>query len=99
MTYSCPLSCSLQARRKVTQRNSIEEITDRTGVAIISRGVFVPAGKKLEPGERKLHLLIEGKDDMSVRQAKLEIQRMLEEETIRIGAANVAGPSGRYSVI
>jgi ATP-dependent RNA helicase DDX46/PRP5 len=88
-----------QARRKVTGRNALDDITERTGVAIISRGNFIPAGKKVEPGERRLHLLIEGATEMNVRQAKLEIQRALEEETIKIGLSGQPGSSGRYSVL
>ena len=76
-------------------------MTERTGVAIISRGTYIPPGKKPEVGERKLYLLIEGQNDMQVRQAKLELQRMLDEETIRLGSAGGGGHSnfGRYSVI
>lgn len=68
-------------------------------MAIISRGNYVPPGKALGVGERKLHLLIEGSSDMNVRQARLEIQRVLEEETIRIGTQQVAGGAGRYSIL
>ena len=85
----------------MTNRTAIDEITDRTGVAIISRGSYVPPNKKLEIGERKLHLLIEGSSELSVKQAKLEIQRLLEEETIRLGATGAlnSNTSGRYSVL
>lgn len=90
----------IQARRKVTNKNALDEITERTGVAIISRGTFVPPGKKPEPGEKKLYLLIEGRSELSVRQAKLEIQRALEEETVKIaGSAAAGGGGGRYSVV
>ena len=44
----------------------MDDLIDRTGVAIISRGNFIAPGKKLEPGERKLHLLIEGSSEMQV---------------------------------
>ena len=92
---------SLQARRKVTQRAFMEEIIDRTGVAVISRGSYVPPGKKLEPGERKLYLLIEGSSEMQVKFAKLEIQKALEEETMRLSGSMAvgAGVAGRYSVL
>jgi hypothetical protein len=85
----------------VTNRNALDDINERTGVAIVSRGVFVDPSKKiLAPGERRLHLLIEGRDEMSVRQAKLELQRNLEEETIKMGLAGKNMPStGRYSVL
>ncbi len=92
----------LQARRKVAGRNALDDITERTGVAFISRGVYVAPGKNPPPGERRLHLLIEGSSEMSVRQAKLEIQRALEEETIKMSMSNnplSGGSAGRYSVI
>eukprot|EP01041_Mallomonas_annulata_P000242 gene242-447_t len=88
-----------QARRKVTHRTALDEVTERTGVAIISRGSFVPPGKKLEPGERKLFLLIEGSSDMQVKQARLELQRLLDEETLRLGANVTGGQYGRYSIL
>jgi len=78
----------------------LDDVAERTGgVAIISRGSYVPPGKKLEPGDRKLYLLIEGSNDMQVRQAKLELQRLLDEETSRLGAAVQSGYGGRYSVV
>jgi ATP-dependent RNA helicase DDX46/PRP5 len=92
----------IQARRKVTNKNALDEITERTGVAIISRGTFVPPGKRPEAGEKKLFLLIEGRSELSVRQAKMEIQRALEEETVKIAGAAAAGGGGgggRYSVV
>jgi ATP-dependent RNA helicase DDX46/PRP5 len=89
----------LQARRKVTGKAVMDEICDRAGVAVISRGAYVAPGKKLEPGERKLFLLIEGNNEMSVKQAKLEILKVLEDETIRLSAAGSIATSGRYSVL
>jgi ATP-dependent RNA helicase DDX46/PRP5 len=77
----------------------MDDICDRCGVAVISRGSFVPAGKKPEPGERKLHLLIEGSNEMSVKQARLEILKVLEDETIRISASGSLATTGRYSVL
>jgi ATP-dependent RNA helicase DDX46/PRP5 len=60
------------------------------------RGIYVLPGKKPELGERKLYLQIEGSSDLLVKQAKLEIQRMLDEETIKMGAGHTGG---RYSVL
>jgi ATP-dependent RNA helicase DDX46/PRP5 len=75
-------------------------VTERTGVAIISRGSYIAPGKKPELGERRLHLLIEASTEIQVKQARLEIQRLLDEETMRLGASMGAGGSfGRYSVL
>lgn len=73
-----------------------------TGVAIISRGSYVPPGRKMEPGEVKLYLFIEAPSELQVKQAKLEIQRLLDEEALRVsnqigGMANSS--YGRYSVL
>ena len=73
----------------------MDEITERTNTTVISRGTFVPAGKKPPAGERKLYLLIEGPSEMQVKHARMEIQRALEEETLRLGPT---ASFGRYSV-
>lgn len=83
----------------MTAKQMMEDICERTGVAVISRGAYIPPGKKLEPGERRLHLIIEGSNEMSVKQARLEIVKVLEDETIRISAAGTLSTSGRYSVL
>ena len=87
-----------QARKKATQRSQLDEICDQTGCNIISRGVYKAPGSKLEPGERRLHLLIEGPSDIQVKQCKLEVQRRLDEETMKLSASSTGG-TGRYSVL
>jgi ATP-dependent RNA helicase DDX46/PRP5 len=84
------------ARKKVTHRSVMDDIAERTGVNVISRGVFIEPGKTPKLGERKLFLLLEGTTEMQVRQAKLEVIRQLEEETLKLGAGIAAG---RYSVV
>ena len=68
---------------------------------VISRGSFVAPGKKLEPGERKLFLLIEGSSEMHVKFAKMELQKALEDETIRVGVGSGLNMGGatRYSLM
>ncbi len=48
-------------------------------------------------GEKKLYLLIEGNNEFKVKQAKLELQRMFDDELIR--SSGVAGGGGKYSVL
>ncbi len=45
------------------------------------------------------YILIEGKTELAVRQAKRELQRVLDEETLRVSAGGGRQPTGRYSVI
>ena len=90
-----------QVRRKVTNRQTLDQVSDMTGVAIISRGSYIPPGKKPEPGEAKLFLFIEGPSEMQVKQAKLEIQRLLDEEAMKAGnqmGGMMTSSFGRYSV-
>jgi len=85
-----------QARWKVTQTESIGLIEDNNGVAVVRKGMFCPPGKKLQSGEEKLHLRVEGTNLMSVLNAKNEILRLLNEETLRsVGHQS----SGKYQVV
>ena len=96
------------ARRKITMKTIMEDITERTGANVIQRGSYKEPGKKLEHGERRLHLLIEAATEIQVKQCKLELTRLLDEETIRLSSsssfsASIAqggsSASGRYSVL
>lgn len=84
------------ARKKVTHRTFLDDIGERTGVNVISRGVFIDPSKPPKLGERRLYLLLEGTSEMQVKQAKLEIMRQLDEETLKLGSGISAG---RYSVV
>lgn len=46
-----------QARWRVTQKEASDSISELTGAAVIARGSYVPAGRKPNPGERKLYLV------------------------------------------
>lgn len=86
-----------QARWKVTHKDALHAITEWTGAAITTRGSYVPPGRNPTPGERKLYLFIEGPDATSVRRAKAEIKRILDETTAISGMDKPT--YGRYSVI
>ncbi|KAJ2385461.1 pre-mRNA processing RNA-helicase, partial [Coemansia sp. RSA 2559] len=89
------------ARWKATNRDTLTQIIEQTGVAITTRGIFVPAGKPAPEGERKLYLSIEGDSERAVERAKTEIKRILTEATVQIMEqdARAGGGSGRYSVV
>ncbi|TPX38456.1 hypothetical protein SeMB42_g06734 [Synchytrium endobioticum] len=71
-----------KARWKVTNKENITQIAERTGAAITTRGLYFAAGTNPPPGERKLYLLVEGPDELTVSRAKKEIRRTLEESTL-----------------
>ncbi|KAF1326309.1 Dead-box atp-dependent RNA helicase 42, partial [Globisporangium splendens] len=74
-----------QARWKVTQKEASDSVAELTGAAVIARGSYVPAGRKPNPGERKLYLAIEGPTRASVVDARRELQRILDETTLQVG--------------
>lgn len=86
------------ARWRVTHANALEDVTENTGCVATTRGNFYPVGRNPPAGERKLHLLIEGPDERSVRSAYKEIRRKLEEAAA--ARPEDRGPSySKYSVV
>ncbi|KAG0575605.1 hypothetical protein KC19_5G016100 [Ceratodon purpureus] len=87
------------ARWKVTHKDALGQISEWTGAAITTRGQYFPPGKVPAPGERKLFLFIEGPTETSVKKAKAEVKRILEESTA--SAIQLPGPAqpGKYSVV
>lgn len=86
------------ARWKVTHKDALLAVEEWTGCAITTKGQYYPPGRNPPPGERKLYLLIEGPDELSVRKASKDIRIQLEE------AAQLARPDdkpsyGKYSVL
>eukprot|EP00727_Mastigamoeba_balamuthi_P004885 m51a1_g14395 putative probable atp-dependent rna helicase ddx46 (1222) ;mRNA; r:342551-347099 len=89
-----------QARWKVTHKDALTAISEYTGAAVTTRGMFVPPGRTAPPGERKLYLVIEAPTSDSVHKAKKEIKRILEENSLLIHPdALRLGGGGRYSVL
>ncbi|KAI9506638.1 P-loop containing nucleoside triphosphate hydrolase protein [Coemansia spiralis] len=101
--YGCELDINdypQTARWKATNRDTLTQIIEQTGVAITTRGIFVPPGRPVPEGERRLYLSIEGDSERSVEQAKTEFKRILTEATVHIMEQDArAGGSGRYSVV
>lgn len=87
-----------QARWKVTHRETIREINEQMGAAIVVKGRYTKPGASLPEGERKLYLQIEGRTADVVRKAKAELKRLVEESTEKAMRREVPGV-GRYSVM
>jgi ATP-dependent RNA helicase DDX46/PRP5 len=92
-----------KARWRVMSRDSLIRITETYEVAIIARGSFFDRGRNPGPGERRLHMVIEGSSPEGVSGAKSEMRRILEEETLeihgRMAAGLDSGGGGKYSVV
>lgn len=62
-------------RMKVQSKDFIGSIQEMTSCQVLSKGVFVEAGKKAPLGSKKQHLCIEGNNKQSVANAANEIKR------------------------
>ncbi|KFK30099.1 hypothetical protein AALP_AA7G216800 [Arabis alpina] len=88
------------ARWKVTHKDTLGPISDWSGAAITTRGQFYTSGRIPGPGERKLYLFIEGPTEKSVKTAKAELKRVLEDITKQAMSLPGGGSQpGRYSVL
>ena len=67
------------ARWRLTQKETLAPILEWTGAAISTRGQYFAPGRIPGPGERKLYLFIEGPNEQSVKRAKSELKRVLED--------------------
>ncbi|KAG6976804.1 hypothetical protein JG688_00000985 [Phytophthora aleatoria] len=85
-----------QARWRVTQKEASDSVAELTGAAVITRGSYIPAGRKPNPSERKLYLAIEGPTQSSVIEARRELQRVLDETTMQVGLGG--DKYGKYSL-
>ncbi|CAM8950281.1 unnamed protein product [Rhodiola kirilowii] len=87
------------ALRKVTHKETLGPISDWTGAAFTTRGQFYPPGKVVEPKKPKLHLFIEGPTEISVKRAKSELKRVLEDITYQTTSLPGGAQPGKYSVV
>ncbi|GLJ52215.1 hypothetical protein SUGI_1110620 [Cryptomeria japonica] len=87
------------ARWKVTHKETLGPISEWTGAAITTRGQYYPPGKIPGPGERKLYLFIEGPTESSVKKAKAELKRVLEDYTAQSLSLPGSVQPGKYSVL
>ncbi|KAG2698015.1 hypothetical protein I3760_07G131200 [Carya illinoinensis] len=87
------------ARWKVTHKETLGPISDWTGAAITTRGQYFPTGRVPGPGERKLYLFIEGPTEQSVKRAKSELKRVLEDITNQALQLPGGAQPGRYQVL
>lgn len=87
------------ARWKVTRRETLGSISDWSGAAITTRGQFFTPGRSPGPGERKLYLFVEGPSEESVKAAKGELMRVVNDVTNQALSFPGRSQHGRYSVL
>jgi len=88
-----------EARWKVTQRETSSRMQDEFRTAVTLKGSYYGPGKAPGPGERRLYLHLEAANEINLKNCVLEIQRLLNEETLRVGAKQGGGGGGKYSIV
>ena len=94
-----------EARYRATHRDNILRVQEETGCAIIARGQYIAPGKTPEPGQKRLYLALEAKDELSIKHAKAELKRLLDEETRELATSggkrgrDAMANYGKYSLI
>jgi len=83
-----------QARWRCTRRETLTDVMEEYGVSVVTKGVYVPPGARVQPDERKLYLQIQGPTPESVRHAAAEIRRRLNAEA---EATRDTQPQSAYS--
>lgn len=86
-----------EARWKVTQKDTTSRLQDEFQTAVTLKGSYFPPGKPPGKNERRLYLHLEAKAEMILKKCVLEIQRLLNEETLRVGARGSS--SHKYNVM
>jgi hypothetical protein len=82
---------------QVTHRDYMANIHEWFGCSMTVKGVHIEKGRRPNPGETRLHILVDGPTQVSVDQACREILRYTEELTLQFGFNEKE--RGKYQVV
>lgn len=89
-----------EARWKVTQKDTTSRLQDEFRTAVTLKGSYFEPGREPRDGERRLYLHLEATSEQALKNCVLEIQRVLNEETLRVSAKSSGGTgSHKYNVL
>lgn len=90
-----------EARWKVTQKETTSRLQDEFQTAVTLKGEYFGPGRVPGAGERRLYLHLEATSERILQNCVLEIKRLLNEETLRVGtrAATSGSSSHKYNVL
>ena len=98
-----------QARWAVTKKGSLDDVIGETGCSITAKGSYIDSKRRLQEGEERLYLLVEGESEVDVMRCRNEILRRLEETKKDVeakeagqfggGALGGGGARGRYNLL
>lgn len=87
-----------EARWKVTQKDTTSRLQDEFQTAVTLKGEYFGPGREPGEGQRRLYLHLEATSERILGNCVVEIRRLLNEETLRVGARGLSGSSHKYSV-
>jgi len=89
-----------EARWKVTQKETTTRLQDEFQTAVTLKGVYFAQGQIPQEGKRRLYLHLEATSERVLQNCVVEIKRLLNEETLRVGAKASSATNGhKYSVL
>jgi len=88
-----------EARWKVTQKETTSRLQDEFQAAVTLKGKYIARNTEPEDGDRRLYLHVEATSDRILQICIQEIRRLLNEETLRVGAKGLGGGGHRYNVL
>jgi ATP-dependent RNA helicase DDX46/PRP5 len=90
-----------EARWKVTQKETTSRLQDEFQTAVTLKGEYFGPGRTPVGFQRRLYLHLEATSERILKNCVLEIQRLLNEETLRAGARSASSGGGghKYSVL
>ena len=89
-----------QIRWKLTNRDALDQVTEYSEATISVRGLYIPEGRPLKEGEKRLYLRLEGMTELSIQLAKQELKQIIKEEITKITSSTQPFQKpGRYSVL
>ena len=86
-------------RWKVTQKETTSRLQDEFQTAVTLKGSYCAPNAQPPEGERRLYLHLEATSERILSTCIQEIRRLLNEETLRVGARGIGGGSHRYNVL
>lgn len=87
-----------EVRWKLTQKDTTSRLQDDFHAAVTLKGQYIAPNTDSMEGHRRLHLHVEATSERILQSCVQEIRRLLNEETLRVGAKGLGG-SHKYNVL
>jgi len=89
-----------EARWRVTQKETGAQLNDEFRTAVTLKGEYFGPNREPKEGQRRLYLHLESRSENDLKRCVEEIKRILNEETLKVGAKGGVGGGGhKYSVL